>query len=1439
MSCPHIALLKFDGAPLLPTMLFCTGRYRSQYPSSRLFELPSSEKIKEGKREVKKVYRHFKDDLQLTTPQARDEDLAREAQRRAGASKEELGWSMTRTYVKRERGDSEAIAVEGSTISYFSPLDASGFFLERVCAEAVKRVRALFGDDETIHVHFTAPNYEFERTADGADGKTRSAHYRANIRAIIDNHFTSSRYRNVTFEVGGYDFLYEPYAAYHYYALLERTSDIRDGGDGATYLVFDMGGSTTDVAVVQVQGNDSEGFSAYPLSRSVRRAGAYYDRCILKHLLDLSRVPPRNAMKWAEALERIEQAKIRICTGESEEEVVEMEDDGTSTKHVVDRNVLDAALEYAWTRGDRPLGQALRGFLERAQRQASKHGHMSAFTTIQRVFLAGGSAGVPGLKERLRRELEAVGLLAPSPPQEEKSSEAESLFMQPTRRLFDESDVPGSVVVAAGRTAALVEDASTAPLVEEGTRVLARIVDEQGRPYVFERKDEPEQPDDGESFVLCNVGELDEENPLRLGEEGAPTFDLIRFKTGSEVPTALDVYLRSDVQDFPEEPNLRCRDAFGGEPDQEAWLHLRAQAQVKGSNARIKPFVFHWQPACDHRSPMARDAKGFIDVPLQRSRPPEGVHLCIDFGMTTTAVGLYAPGRPLPVGDPNWEVLTLPAGAPPLADQLRSLLPTTPVSLTRALDGIEEAHRSFGYRPAMSGLMHFVRGAFAYQYYMDQERRAAQGEETRAPALVVFSTIAEQLQQRGGPSVEPLSLGNEATIAGTIDEAGLDALPDRLAACAPGHTLKQIKDDLMQQAREQQQAREAERADEAAAEEAEATATAESDAAMSQDASAVDGATVHDLAAEKATGAAAAGDGEPVRPRPVVETTTDEATAGEAATRQAAPHAAVSASPSNEAPPDEGAPPDEAPPESRHPAHTQTDASRTSASPEPVSPVETGSPPPPSNEAASAMPASPQASASTNGRGAATPEAHWAVGMTHWFEGLASQLVGPLHDSHEQTRRAIEQTGATLAQLAERLRAVEAAEANAPAGLPEETQAALIGIKESLAELARRVPDLAEQHAATTERARRAASEVRARVEAEVEDPNSRLHPLAEKARDLAGFKAFVEDHGYHYPDHVCRKVWTQCQAEGMRLIVLAGVPGSGKSTLARLVAAYCNQDVPERGFEAGWKAYWHLEPVAPSWFSPDSLFGGRHPLDGTVEASSFAEFLMRAEAHYTQAYGSDLKDYARWFVACLDEFNIARPEQYMSNLLSKLEERPGNRKIRLGDGPGSVDIEIHPNVKLFATINTDAASKVLSPKVLDRSFFVRMTPKLGDLRAVMDKMNAQYSVDAFHAEMDGLLEDLSELARAGQSPLGYRALEQAYQYAQHAEAEGVDPATTVSDVLGSYFLSKLPGAFAVNDPEQRYRRLLKREDSALRRVDGVAAALDLIASGLPGQASM
>ena len=370
-------------------------------------------------------------------------------------------------------------------------------------------------------------------------------------------------------------------------------------------------------------------------------------------------------------------------------------------------------------------------------------------------------------------------------------------------------------------------------------------------------------------------------------------------------------------------------------------------------------------------------------------------------------------------------------------------------------------------------------------------------------------------------------------------------------------------------------------------------------------------------------------------------------------------------------------------------------------------------------------------------------------------------------------------------------------------------------------------------------------------IQEEITSDNSALSLHASEDTSYEAFEQFIRSKNtYFYSDSVLEQIWTRCKSDVGQLIVLAGPPGSGKTTLVRLIAEFFNRDIDAKAFPNGWEDYYLLQPVSPAWFSPASLLGAVNPLHGRFQATTFLRFLMKAQIHYREFTYDE--EPSRLFFACLDEFNIAQPEQYLADLLSKLEAPPNSnaRKIVLfegsrSDGEDAIEVELTPNFKLFATLNTDVSTKLLSPKVLDRSFFLRLTPTPSEIDKAARKFCKQYETDtpgilAFHKAFGPYFGELYKLSSLSNTPIAFRVLNQVYAFVAHHPC--IKDASNnqrleqlLEEVICSFFLPKLPGAHAVSNTE--YVSMLKEKCSTLKKLPKVKHILNQVLSGFPGQA--
>ncbi len=197
----------------------------------------------------------------------------------------------------------------------------------------------------------------------------------------------------------------------------------------------------------------------------------------------------------------------------------------------------------------------------------------------------------------------------------------------------------------------------------------------------------------------------------------------------------------------------------------------------------------------------------------------------------------------------------------------------------------------------------------------------------------------------------------------------------------------------------------------------------------------------------------------------------------------------------------------------------------------------------------------------------------------------------------------------------------------------------------------------------------------------------------------LEGVYNACEDYGLHFNKRLLYAFHTALKtAEWAPLTVLAGVSGTGKSELPRLYSHFGG-------------LYFAPVSVQPNWDSQESMLGFFNSIDNRFDAQPVLNFLAQTQ----KAWEPDADGYPGLADAVslilLDEMNLAHPELYFSEFLSKLELRRGVRAdatpmldVKIGSGMKPYKLPLGRNVLWVGTMNQDETTKSLSDKVLDRS---------------------------------------------------------------------------------------------------------------------------------------
>ena len=286
-----------------------------------------------------------------------------------------------------------------------------------------------------------------------------------------------------------------------------------------------------------------------------------------------------------------------------------------------------------------------------------------------------------------------------------------------------------------------------------------------------------------------------------------------------------------------------------------------------------------------------------------------------------------------------------------------------------------------------------------------------------------------------------------------------------------------------------------------------------------------------------------------------------------------------------------------------------------------------------------------------------------------------------------------------------------------------------------------------------------------------------------------------VEEQGFVYQPWQIAAYVTALRTKPF--VILAGVTGVGKSRLPVLVAEATVGTA-------------HVLPVRPDWTDSAEILGYRD-LQGTFRPGALLS-VARAAA----------LDPERYTVAVLDEMNLARPEHYLAEVLSRIEGRRPAPDGGYESAPLLAEHEgrLPSNLGLVGTVNMDESAHGFSRKVLDRAFTLELsaadlaawqTAKAGDAKAEPWPVSAWQPRALRLGELSGLDKDESRLvervvgvlaeanevlAPAGFG-LGYRLRDEAALFVLHAaetpDAYRTRTGETVDPLDLALFMKLLP----------------------------------------------
>ena len=200
-----------------------------------------------------------------------------------------------------------------------------------------------------------------------------------------------------------------------------------------------------------------------------------------------------------------------------------------------------------------------------------------------------------------------------------------------------------------------------------------------------------------------------------------------------------------------------------------------------------------------------------------------------------------------------------------------------------------------------------------------------------------------------------------------------------------------------------------------------------------------------------------------------------------------------------------------------------------------------------------------------------------------------------------------------------------------------------------------------------------------------------------------------ADDYGLHFNRRILHAFHTSLKtAELSPLTVLAGVSGTGKSELPRLYSHFGGL---------------FFEPLAvqSNWDSQESMLGFYNSIENRFDAQPVLRFLAQSQKPWSENYPGLANAVC---LVLLDEMNLAHPEQYFAEFLSKLELRRGKEgsdvptlPVKIGAGLKPYELPLGHNVLWAGTMNQDETTKSLSDKVVDRAIIIHF-PRPTELKS-------------------------------------------------------------------------------------------------------------------------
>ena len=176
------------------------------------------------------------------------------------------------------------------------------------------------------------------------------------------------------------------------------------------------------------------------------------------------------------------------------------------------------------------------------------------------------------------------------------------------------------------------------------------------------------------------------------------------------------------------------------------------------------------------------------------------------------------------------------------------------------------------------------------------------------------------------------------------------------------------------------------------------------------------------------------------------------------------------------------------------------------------------------------------------------------------------------------------------------------------------------------------------------------------------------------------------------------------CIAQGF-LTVFSGLPGTGKTSMCNIVAHVMGLNKSKTADTAlgriNSSRYLDVS-VERGWTSKRDFIGYYNPLTKKFDRNNSRLFDALNILHH-EANG---KKTNRPFIVLLDEANLSPMEYYWADFMNVCDDLNADSHIDLGE---DYRFNIPDELRFVATINNDHTTEALSPRLLDRSWVIRL----------------------------------------------------------------------------------------------------------------------------------